>query len=165
MPAMANPFLALASFQQAFLSGEIKPQLCQGHNELHVFQDEPEPGEKRLTYALIALTGKVRGYAIFVPADPIEGCPCFGVGYAVAEDERGQGIAQAMLESSIQELRKGLGPRLSARFPGFYVEAMVALDNIASNKVALNVLNSAPEETTEEISGERAFRYERFVSW
>lgn len=86
----------------------------------------------------------MRGYTIFIPAEPIEGCPCFGAGYAVAEDERGKGIAQAMLESSIQELRNGIRPGLAGQVPGFYVEALVGVDNIASNKVASNVLNDAP---------------------
>lgn len=165
MPAMANPFLALASFQQAYLSGDIKPLRCKGHDELHVFQDTPEPGVLRLTYALITQSGKVRGYTIFIPAEPIEGCPCFGVGYAVAEDERGKGIAQAMLESSIQELRNGIRPGLAGQVPGFHVEALVGVDNIASNKVASNVLNDAPEQTTEDISGESAMHYKRFVNW
>lgn len=165
MPDMVNPYLALESFQQALLDGEIRPSLCPGHHDIYVIQDEPVPGEKRITYAHIEASGLVKALAIFAPVDPIEGCPCFGVGYAVAEAHRGQGLAKAIVESGIGQLRQGFGPHLSNRFPGFYVEALVALTNTASNNVASTVLNSAPERTTDEISGEPALRYERFVKW
>ena len=84
-----------------------------------------------------------------------EGKPYFQVGYAVAEDARGRGIAQKILRLSIDEMTAGFKQTI----PSFYVEAVVSESNRASKRVAEKVIGGAPEAITDNHSGESAVRY------
>lgn len=150
---MVDPHDGLVSFQHAFLRGELDTQRGRVHPELFVLLDDT-PGGFRLTYALA--TGKqVSAIAMYVLNGRDEEKPYFQVGYAVAEDARGQGIAQKLLRLSIDEMTAGF----KQSFPSFYVEAVVSESNIASKRVAEKVIGGEPEAITDNHSGESAVRY------
>lgn len=61
-------------------------------------------------------------------AELIEGEPCFAIGYAVPDDQRGHGLSSSLAKSAIAELSHRL-----ARYDisGFSVEAVVGMNNAA----------------------------------
>lgn len=160
MPALVDPHVGFVSFQQALRDGAISPTLCGGHSDLYLMMDEPEEGVRRLTYAVIS--GNVaKAYAVYIQAQDLEGKPCFGVGYATDEKYRNQGVAGALVSASMTELHRGISPYLRA--PGIYVEAIVGLDNPASQKVASRTLSTKPELIKDHYSGEPALHYIKYL--
>ena len=81
---------------------------------------------------------------------------CIAVGYAVPQDERNQGRAKHILQDVISDLI------VQARRFGektIYVEAVVDVTNIASQKVAEAVLKVDREQITDSESKRPAYRY------
>lgn len=99
--------------------------------------------------------------AMFVSGDFIEGLPSFNVGYAVDTSHRGQGLAKELLTQAIAELKKGIS---DAGIAGFFVEAVVGMDNVASQHVANATISNSPEEITDDVSGLPALHYIRKVA-
>lgn len=157
MSQMTDPHVGLVSFQEALQDGRIHPTACNKQPQLVVLHDDAE-GTPRLTYALIE-GGIVKATAAYVNVEPIVGIPCFGLGYAVGEPFRKQGLAYDIVEASIDELRHGFRKHI----PQFYIEAIVSVDNLASNKVASRLLTANPDSITDEVSGEPAFHYVRLI--
>lgn len=157
MAKMTDPHDALVSYQQAFDKAEIAPQKCKLHPELSLLLDDAN-GTPRLTYALVE-DGTAKGIAIYLLAEPLEGIQCFGIGYAVAENYRNQGIAKKILQMSIDEMQDGFKDKLSK----FYVEAIVGASNIPSQRVASQILSSTPKEVTDQHSDQPAFQYVRLI--
>ncbi len=161
MTAITDPNVGFLSYKQALREGTISPQRCDAHPHLFVMSDQPQKGVHRLTYTFI--TGKkAKAYAVFLVSDPIEGKPCFGVGYATDEAYRNQGLATKILKASIKEMRDKLAPRLQKS--GFYIEAIVGLDNLVSQKVAARVLQSDPKQTIDSASGLPALHYVKYFA-
>lgn len=151
---MTDPTDSLKSFQEHFSLGVIDVQRGALDQDLFVHQDQPN-GTLRLTY--VRLKGQtVSALAVFVLTEPINGAPCFQIGYAVPEVYRSQGNAKATVSAAIAELKHGLG-RNGAK--PFYIEAIVGTDNLASQKVAGETLTAATEAITDEVSGLPALRY------
>lgn len=116
--------------------------------------DEPN-GRKRFSY--LKLDGnRITALAMFVSGDFIEGQPSFNVGYAVDTSHRGQGLAKELVTKAISELKKGLS---GAGISGFYVEAVVGLDNVASQRVANATISDKPEKITDDVSGLPVLHY------
>ncbi|MNE81585.1 hypothetical protein D3C80_1782480 [compost metagenome] len=121
--------------------------------------DRPN-GETRITYAMVDF-GRVRAFVTYVSADPVHGVPCFGVGYAVPEKFRRQGLAAKIIDKSIDEMKHGLARNGIQKF---YIEAVVGESNIASRKVAEKVISATPDRTgLDEFSGEPAITYLRLI--
>ncbi|WP_186130643.1 GNAT family N-acetyltransferase [Burkholderia gladioli] len=151
MSEMVDPHIGLLSYQDAFLKRTIAPVPTFYEKGLLVLMDG-EGRDKRITNALVE--GRtVKATVVFAYADPYEGELCFGVGYAVAEKFRGQGIATDMLDRCINDFRQGM------KMPAFYVEAIVDATNLASRRVCEKVLSTDAEPMIEELSGKPAFRY------
>ncbi|RML67910.1 GNAT family N-acetyltransferase [Pseudomonas syringae] len=160
MAAIANPHIGFVSYQAALRDGIIKPLRCYSHPDLYMMQDHPATGVLRITYAFHS--GKVaKAYAVYIQADPIEGKPCFGVGYATAENYRNRGLATEILKASMEELRQGLSRHMPE--PGFYVEAIVGVENQASQRVAARTLCDAPDAIEDSESGLPALHYIKLV--
>lgn len=160
MPAIVDPHIGFVSFQEALRAGTIRLTPCTSHPELYMFHDTPELGTQRLTYAFV--TGSLaKAYAVYVLAEPLNGRPCFGVGYATDVEYRGQGLATELVKASLVELEQGISPKLSA--PGFYVEAIVGADNVASKKVATRTLSETPKSTKDKESGHPALQYVKLL--
>lgn len=158
MAKMTDPHDALVSYQQALEKAEIAPQKCKLHPELSLLLDDAN-GTPRLTYALVQ-DGKAKGIVIYLFAEPLEGKHCFGIGYAVAEEFRNQGIAKKIIQMSIDEMQNGFKDKLS----DFYVEAIVSASNIPSQKVAARLISSSPKEVTDQYSGQAAYQYVRLIN-
>jgi hypothetical protein len=154
MPEMTNLMDALVSLQAALDAGTVQMRECDIHPDLKVLLDHPA-GEIRLTYARI-VAGIVQAITIFVPAEPVGHIPCFSLGYAVIESMRGRGLAKETVMKAMDEMLKGL-KRNGIR--KFYVEAIVATSNVASNRLARRLLSDSPSDGTDAISGDPIFQY------
>ena len=100
-------------------------------------------------------------FANFLQCDPILGLPCLAVAYAVPEAYRNQGRAKEIVNAAISDLRQVLGQ--SGQHPAFFVEAIVGADNVASQRVAEQVISAESEAITDQPSGLPALRYVRRV--
>lgn len=153
---MTDPMESLKSLQDAVISEIVQLHPCELHPDIKVLLDHPN-GTPRFTYALIEKK-KIQAIALFVLTEPIEGTPCFQIGYAVIEKMRQRGIGQRVLEKAIAEHTHGLS---RTAMKEFYLEAVVSTSNEASNKIA-NKLMSAPVKCDKDIySGEQAYQYLR----
>jgi hypothetical protein len=155
---MTDPSNALQSFQQAVLRGEMQLQRGALDPDLYLYVDNPN-GETRFTY--VRLEGStVTALVSFALCDPIEGTPCFGIGYAVPEAYRNQGRAKEAISAGISEMQHGFGRHGRSVF---YVEAIVGADNKSSQRVAEQVISDTPVAVTDQLSGLPAFQYVRRI--
>lgn len=154
---ITDPMDALVSLQREVRRGMLTNPtgLSPG---VRVVLDHPN-GVIRYTYARIE-HGRVKSIAIFVYHEPINGVPCFNLGYAVPEAYRNRGLASLIIEQGIQELRRGLG-RHGAK--SFYVEAVVGTDNLASQRAASKTISDSPVAGTDFESEEPILQYTRLV--
>ncbi|MGG8129948.1 GNAT family N-acetyltransferase [Klebsiella aerogenes] len=158
MPAMTDPHVGLISFQEALDNNLLELHKCTVHPDLSLHFDQPE-GEARFTYALIE-DGKVKATAVFVQDEVMEdGLPCFGLGYAVAEDYRGQGLGYVVVEKSLAEFENGM----KRHIPKFYVETIVDKGNIPSQKISARHINPESNEVTDQYSQTPSYHYEKLI--
>lgn len=155
---MTDPSHALESFQQALLHGEIQLQPGVLDRDIYVYVDQPKGGS-RLTYVRLEGT-TVTAFVEFAPCEPIEGTPCFSIGYAVPEAYRNQGRAKDAIRAAISEMQRGLS-RIGMSV--FYLEAIVEADNKPSQRVAEQVISDTPVAVTDQVSGLPAFQYVRRI--
>lgn len=116
-------------------------------------------GRTRYCYVLVE-QGIVKALSLFVQDDPIGNIDRFLLGYAVAEKYRRRGYGTKITGEGIAELAGYLAKRGVA---AFYVTAFVAMDNIASRKVAEKVLTKACKKITEDDPERNACYYVRLV--
>lgn len=125
---------------------------------LFVHMDQPN-GESRLTY--VRLDGKkVTAMVQFIPCDPVEGEPCFSVGWAVPEDLRGQGRAGEVFTAAVKEMRHGFGP---SGMKAFWVEGVVGVDNKASQRAAEKFISAPVATDTDSYAGVPVVQYLRRI--
>jgi len=155
---MTDPSHALKSFQEGFLLGEIQLQRGDIDRELFVHRDEPN-GTFRFTYVRLQRQ-TVTAFVEFVICDPIEGALCFNIGYAVPEAYRSQGRAKNAVSAAIAELKQGLA---RSKITTFCVEAIVGIDNKASQHVAAETISTTPVAITDQVSGLPALHYLRRI--
>ena len=155
---MTDPMNALAGLQDALDASQVRLTACALYPELGVFLDQPN-GKSRFTYALVN-HGIVVAVALFAVAEPIKGLPCYNIGYAVTNSQRGLGIGSEVLRKAIEELAHGL-----SRTPmkAFYLEAVVSVDNEPSNRIATKTISDSPVAGTDCFSGEPILQYVRRV--
>lgn len=154
MPTIVNPMDALKTFEPALKRGELQVQPGDIYPDVLVHQDFPN-GETRFTYA--KLNGSsVSAIAIIIPADPYNGFPVVQLGYAVPQHLRKRGLAKDIAQVAIDEFTAGMTRNGIAHF---YIEAIVGLKNMGSQKVAAHVIGGEPKSTTDKGSGEPALQY------
>lgn len=145
--SLPNPHDAMQSLEQAIACGEVRLQKGRVDPTLWMTVDKPN-GEMRLTYVRLEAS-KVVALVMAIACDPYESKPCFNLGYAVAEPCRRQGYAKEIVKSAIAEMKTGFG---GAGIVEFYIEAIVGEDNLASIRVAEQVIstsfNSKPDDFT-----------------
>jgi hypothetical protein len=141
MPEMTDPVNALVKLQAAVDHGQVDLNPCEIYPDLRVIADQPG-GRPRFTYANIE-RGKVLSVSLFVLTEPIGGIPCFQVGYAVIESMRQRGLASDTLAKGIQEFRNGFKRNGAAKF---YAEAVVAVSNTPSTRLAQRLLSDTPKQ-------------------
>jgi hypothetical protein len=128
----------MKSFERALKERTIAIQPGALDPNLFVHMDQPN-GAVRLTYVRLD-RGTVTAIVQFIRTEPVEGEPCFSVGWAVPESHRGQHRAAEAFLAAVKELRHGFAP---LGMKAFWVEGIVGQDNIASQRVAEKVI-SAP---------------------
>lgn len=151
---MTDPMNSLNGLQLALNAGTIQLSKCDVHPRLKVLLDLPN-NIARFTYAQVD-GNSVQAVALLVMTEPVEGLPCFQLGYAVTESLRGQGIGSKITQQAIDELVNGL-----SRTPmkEFYLEAIVACENHASNNILKRLISEPPKPCKDGFSGEPAFQY------
>ncbi|UPT63342.1 MAG: GNAT family N-acetyltransferase [Hyphomonadaceae bacterium JAD_PAG50586_4] len=156
---MTDPTDALVSFQQALTAGQITLVRGELDKNIYVHSDRPN-GELRLTYA--TLNGKVvTALVLFVNSDPLDGAPCFNLGYAVPDAFRNQGRAKALVLAAIAELRNGLSRNGITKFS---VEAIIDASNVPSQRVAEHALSATATPITDSVSGLPALHYVKTIT-
>jgi len=150
---------ALKSFQQAFAANSITVQRGELDRDILVHMDRPN-GEIRLSYARI-VGPTVVALVQFIPCDPVEGEPCFNVGWAVAENYRGQGWGYRTVVAAINEMQNGFS---RAGLTAFWVEAIVGEENVASQRLAEKVLSDSVKKASDSVSGDPIVQYLRRIS-
>jgi hypothetical protein len=151
---MTDPMNALVSFKDALVRGHISPQKGDVHHDLLVLLDRPN-GETRFTYALVK-DRNVVALTTVIPADPMDGYPCFNAGYAVVPESRSKGYGKEVVRKAFDELTNGFK---RAGIPHLYVEAIVSTENQHSNKLAKKMFSENPSACTDSVSGQSAFQY------
>ncbi len=157
LPSLTDPMEGLESFQPAFRAKQLHVVKGDLDASIWVHFDEPADGVHRYSYAKTR-GDKVIGLVMVVQVEAIDGLPCFGVGYAVPEDERRKGIAKALLASSIAEFRNGVARN---GLKDLWFEAVIGVENVASQRVAEAVLDVVPSTGEDNISGEPVLVFAR----
>jgi hypothetical protein len=160
MPDMTDPMEGLVALQEALEAGFVTMGRCELHSEIHVLRDEPLPAEPRFTYAVIN-SGRVLCSVTIVLNGRYSGIPCLQIGYSVIDQARGKGLATSTVKKAIEELQFQLG---RTGMTHFYIEAVVASNNIPSNKLASRLLSANPERSTDSLSGTEAYTYLKLCS-
>lgn len=158
MPSIVNPMDALKTFEPALKRGALEISRGTVHPELLVHVDRPM-GETRVTYA--RMRGEAVGaMAIVIPSQSLDGVPVFQIGYAVPQHLRKRGLAKEVARAAVDEFTADMA-RSGVR--SFYLEAVVGTRNIASRKVAEQVIGGDPREVIDQDSGEAALQYVRKI--
>lgn len=159
MSGIVNPMDALPSFQRCVSIGEIELLPGLADKSVGVHMDNPDGTRPRYTYARLD-AGRVTALGMATYAGAEKGKHFLQIAYAVPEDLRGHGRAKDIARATIEELRRGLG---ASGLKSFYVEAVMGLDNIASQRVAAAVLGGEPKQITDAKSGEPALQYKKLI--
>ncbi len=159
MARMTDPTDSLVSFQEELSHGALRLVPGTLDPDLKVFADMAG-GQPRMTYARIE-NGVVTALVVFVFADfGSDGIPFFQVGYAVPDPYRRQGRAKSALRSAIAELVHGFSKTGSQ---SFNIEAVIGVDNIASQRIAAALISNAPTRITDSVSQLPALQYVREI--
>lgn len=159
MAQMTDPMSALVQFQEAFEQGLIPVQPGRLDRNLLFAPDTPN-GHPRFNY--MRADGSTLTVLVMFAQNGLEdGEPVFNIGYAVPEAYRGHGLAKPALTAALAELSAGLvGPGI----PAIHVEAVIAPDNLASQRVAAAVFDAAPTPIVDSESRLPALHYTRRVA-
>ena len=151
---MTDPSDALASFQQMLPRGVLPLERARLDPTVRVMVDEPAAGVVRFTY--VRTQGqRATEMAVLVTCEPIEGRPCWALGYAVEPELRGQGRAKSIVTAALNEFETGM--RRAGALPQ-YIETVVGADNAASLRVATQLFGEG-EQITDSVSGLPALRF------
>jgi hypothetical protein len=143
---MTDPHDALPSLQAAFAAKRLHLNRCSFDSGMWVHQDTAN-GKVRVTY--IRNEGRtVVAFATFVLGQPFEGAPCFDAGWAVPTSHRRQGLATRTVKAALIELTAGFGP-----YGPFWIEAVVGMNNLASQTVAERGMRVVSVPMTDSVSG------------
>ena len=153
---MVDLAATLIQYQEALAAKLIAPERCELSSALYVLLDDAG-GKPRFTYARI-IDGNAQALVAFVPVQPYEGSPCFNVGYAVDPAHRSRGMGIEVLGQALAELQNDLSRQARG---AYYVEAVVAVGNEPSNRLAVRHISREPDRIVCQVSGEDAFQYLR----
>lgn len=154
MPDMINPYDILIQFQDALSKGLITVQRCDSFPDLYYLIDDAD-GNLRITFAFIENHGLVKALAIYIQAENYDYTICYGIAYAVAENYRNEGVAKSIIKKSIVALQNMLPEHINE----FYVEAIVGISNIPSQRVAEEIFSKKPKKVVDAHSLQDAYQY------
>jgi hypothetical protein len=101
---MTDPFSALESFQEALTNDVLSLQQGSIDPELFVHPDHPN-GSTRLTYCRLDRR-TVTALVMFVLVEPLEGTPCFQIGYAY--EQAADDVTRSLQDSALMHSSVGL---------------------------------------------------------
>jgi predicted acetyltransferase len=154
---MADPHQGMLSFQESLRAGILDLHPVKKHKDLYSHFDRPAPGVNRLTYVRLTKDRKtVQAFLSCVMNGEIDGAPCTAVGYSVPEQLRNKGLAKEILRDVVQDQVSQAG-NFGRKI--LYIEAVVDVTNVASQRVAEAVLRVEREIITDSASGRPAYRY------
>ncbi|MDP9517740.1 hypothetical protein [Pseudomonas protegens] len=154
---MSDPHIGMVSFQKALDNNELSPGPVRNHKDLYSYMDQPDPETIRLTYVrLNPNRSEVQSFVSCVRNGYVNDYPCVGVGYAVPEALRNRGYAKQILADVVQDQVHQAGQN---GIRELYVEAIIDITNIASQRVAGSILTGARDELAEGASGRPAVRF------
>jgi hypothetical protein len=154
LPDMVDPAVALPSFQEALNNGELAVQRCKTDPSLLIAMDEIGNGV-RLTYFRME-GAEVTGICMVVNNGFHNGSVCFDLGYAVVEKFRQQGRGTELVGAAVKDHIAGMA---RAGVTKLYVEAVIGVNNAASQRIAERHLGEGREEIIDNVSGLPAYRY------
>ncbi len=154
MAEMTNPEVALPSFQEALDAGELSVQRSKTDPTLFLTLDQRESGG-RLTY-FRTLDERVTGICMVVPNGFHNGAACFDLGYATVSEFRRQGRGTELVGAAVRDHIAGMK---RAGVESFYIEAVVGVENLASQCIASRHLGAQREEIIDSVSGLPAYRF------
>jgi hypothetical protein len=157
MSSMTNPMDALTSLQAEIFNG-IPLRVCNINSELQMFVDQPN-GRHRFTFVKVE-SNIIKSFATYVFVSAKNKMPCVNIGYAVPPEYRQQGLATEIVEKSLNEVKAEF---LQNGISSFYVEAVIGINNVASQKLAVKLLSDEYQEIIDDVSGERANFYSCLV--
>lgn len=158
MPSMTDPMDSLRLLQEAIDNQILQFQPGELYSDLAVHYDTPND-IPRFTY--VKLNDLVaQSIALFVMVDPIDGIPCFQMGWATIPSMRGNGLATDISTKAVEELKNGLRRNSTTKF---YLEAVISDSNTESRNIANKLLSDSPESCKDSFSGEDAFQYLRLI--
>jgi predicted acetyltransferase len=154
---MTDPHDGMVSFQQALRAGMIELARVPDYQDLFIHFDVPTPGVHRLTYVRLSKDRRtVKAFLACIMNGEIDGFPCVSVGYAVPVSERNKGRAKQILRDAINDqIRQATDNDIEA----IYIEAVIDVTNITSQRVAEAVMGVRHESITDSVSGRPAVRY------
>jgi hypothetical protein len=158
MTTMTDPLDGLTALQDALNKRLVQLSPCELYSDIGIHVDQPN-GHQRLSYAKV-VKGEIQAYSVFVLTEPLNGLPCFNLGYAVPEKFRKQGFATDIFKKSIDELKSGFGRN---KVKEFYLEAVISVDNIASQKMISKLFTDAPKECIDSESGLASLAYTKLI--
>jgi predicted acetyltransferase len=154
---MTDPHDGMVSFQQALHAGILEITPVTSHQDLFSHFDVPTLGVNRLTYVRLSEDRRtVKAFLSCVMNGEIDGFPCVSVGYAVPESERNQGYAKQTLQDVINDQ---ISQSRRSGIEGIYIEAVVDVTNVTSQRVVESVINTERESIIDCVSGRPAYRY------
>lgn len=155
--SMTDPHDGMVSFQKALRAGILKIGPVPNHQDLFSHFDVPTPGVRRLTYVRLSKDRRtVEAFLNCVMNGEVDGFPCVSVGYAVPESARNQGRAKQIFRDVLDDQLYQAG---KSGIKTLYVEAVVDVTNVSSQRVAEAVLKVERESIIDSVSGKPAYRY------
>jgi hypothetical protein len=159
MGQLTDPTPALQSLQQVMNYGALPPvQPGALHPVVYLIVDEIND-QTRFTYFTFERR-TITAFAMLAHVEPMRGLHSFQLGCAVPRAYRRQGRGVGIVRAAIDEFSHGFG-RMGA--PAFMIEAIVSLDNVASQRIAAATIDAEPKSITDAVSGLPALHYVRRV--
>ncbi|WP_049355594.1 GNAT family N-acetyltransferase [Haemophilus parainfluenzae] len=156
---MSDPMIGLLSLQEELSKNRITLRNCT-NNKLCMFFDKPE-GIPRFTYVIVN-EGEILSFCNFVLVEPINDTPCFQIGYAVPEKFQNKGFGKEIAKLALIEFLTNMFRDSS--FKNLYIESVISIDNLASQKITNYILSTKPEQIIDSISNEKMFCYQKLFS-
>ncbi len=154
---MVNPMDGLKELQKA-MDNDFELTPCALYSDLSMVADNPD-NKPRFTYVKTD-SGQITAYGVYVFADPIDGVMCLNIGYAVPPKYQHEGLGSEIIKKSIDELKNGIRRQ---GINEFYIEALVAVNNHVSQKLAKKFISTEFKKVTDSHSGQPAYHYTKLV--
>lgn len=154
---MVDPHEGFLDFQRALEEGRIKLEEIEPANNLYRYHELKGAGGQRMAYVSLGSDNQtITAYAVCALNGYIDGCPILALGYATPANLRNQGKASKIVKEVVRDTGRE-ARRLG--LPKMYIEAVVDIENIPSQRVAEKALGVKPDLCVESISGRPARRY------